>query len=60
MQQDLIIEYKTKDMTEQELIEKIALYNSYLEEGNKSPDDNDDYIIMIAALEQELMDLQND
>ena len=47
-------------MTEQELIEKIALYNSYLEEGNKSPDDNDDYIIMIAALEQELMDLQND
>ena len=47
-------------MTEQELIEKIALYQTYLEEGNKSPDDNDNYIIMIAALEQELEDLQNE
>jgi hypothetical protein len=47
-------------MTEQELIEKIAIYNQYLKEGNKSPAGVDDYIIMIAALEQELEDLQND
>lgn len=47
-------------MTEQELIEKISIYNQYLKEGDKSPAEVDDYIIMIAALEQELMDLQND
>lgn len=58
MQQDLTIEYK--DMTEQELIEKISIYNQYLKEGDKSPAEVDDYIIMIAALEQELLDLQND
>ena len=36
-------------MTEQELIEKIAIYNQYLKEGNKSPAGVDDYIIMIAV-----------
>ena len=46
-------------MTEQELKEKIEIYNHFLKEGNKSSSGTDLYTEMIEQVEIELLDLQN-
>ena len=46
-------------MTEEDLIEKIKLYSFFMKEGNKCPEDTDDYKNMISEVETDLISLKN-
>lgn len=46
-------------MTDQELKDKIELYMHFLKEGNKAPGGTDDYTSMIAQIELDLLNLNN-